>query len=276
VNGPIAINGNAPVGRFPPSLEVRSHFLEELRPARLMAQKDAEAFDELLFVFERLVCYLHGRAATLGTYRESQLALAARSALGGTLPDHLTGWHSDGCVLYSLVNQARNDALHQGAGARHLTSHAIELALLFEDALMNGNDPLGKLGDIMVRSPATAEPWQPISFIRQVMLTNCFSTLPVQMADGWRVVSDAKVAEYLRAAGPIGRNCRLGATLEKALPGDQLPEAQIRSLDDDIAEVANWFAEHPEHPIVLVCEGKPGDPPSARRLRGIVTAFDIL
>jgi len=262
---------------LPLSPDARAHFLEDLRQARLAAQKDAEAFDGLLFAFERLGCYLLGRAATLGPYREPLLALASRSGLGGVLPDRLAAWHSDKAVLYTLVNQARNDALHQGAGARHLTEHAIELALLFEDAIMNGDGATVKLGDIMVRSPATAEPWQPISFIRQVMLTNSFSTLPVRMPDGWWVVSDARVAAYLRATSPAGRNVRLGATLEEARrDGLQLTEAHMCSRDDDIAELANWFAGHPEHLVVLVCDGKSGDSPPSRLLLGIVTAFDIL
>lgn len=42
-------------------------------------------------------------------------------------------------ALYDLVEQGRNEALHQGAFARHLAEHAIELALALEDALANGD-----------------------------------------------------------------------------------------------------------------------------------------
>ena len=68
----------------------------------------------------------------------------------------------------------------------------------------------------MVRSPVTAEPWQPLSFVRQLMLTNSFSILPVLMPDGWRVVTDAQVAAYLRAgAGPDDRKRRLGTDADR-------------------------------------------------------------
>ena len=70
-----------------------------------------------------------------------------------------------------------NDALHQGAFARHLTIHAIDLALILEDALRSFEEP--RVSDYMVRNPLFAELWQPIGFIRQQMLANSFSFLPV-------------------------------------------------------------------------------------------------
>src|ERR1700757_614277 len=80
----------------------------------------------------------------------------------------------------------RNDALHQGAFARYLTKHAIELAILLEDALSNGLDPLAR------------ETWQPIAFLRQLMLANSYSYLPVFRNDNqWWIVSDAAIAAYL-------------------------------------------------------------------------------
>lgn len=268
---------STPTRWWPLPPEARWHFLEELRNARLSAQKDAEAFDELLFVFERLGCYLMGRAATLGKYKDELLALAEKSALGGTLDARLANWHTGKSVLYALVNQARNDALHQGAGARHLTEHAIELALLFEDALMNGaDDSLTELRDIMVRSPAVAEPWQPVSFVRQVMLTNSFSTLPIYVGDRWRVITDAQVAAFLRGV-PNNRLTRLGMTVEEA--AKQQPELLGNPAFENpcarIADVAKRFATNPQDAFILVLE-EPSASPQSRALLGIVTAFDIL
>jgi hypothetical protein len=257
--------------------EVRAHFLEELRQGRLTAQKDAEAFDQLLFVFERLGCFLTGQAATLGKYQVKLLALAGESALGGPLTGLMADWHSDREPLYSLVNQARNDALHQGAGARHLTEHAIELALLFEDALVNGPNAADTLRDIMVRSPATAERWQPISFVRHVMLTNSFSTLPILVGNDWRIVTDGAVAAFLRKGRPKKqeRARRLGLAVEAAMQeGLRLVEAEVRGPTDDIESVAAWFADHPQYPLALVCSDVVDV--GVRRLIGIVTAFDIL
>jgi hypothetical protein len=43
-------------------------------------------------------------------------------------------------VIYDQLSKARNDALHLGALARHMTSHAVIVALVVEDGLMNGLD----------------------------------------------------------------------------------------------------------------------------------------
>ena len=73
------------------------------------------------------------------------------------------------------LKDGRNDALHQGACARHLANHAVQLALVLEDALMP-SEP--KVSDFMVRDAICAAHWQPISFVRQQMLANSFSYLP--------------------------------------------------------------------------------------------------
>jgi hypothetical protein len=42
----------------------------------------------------------------------------------------------NGRALYEELRQARSDAMHQGAHARILTDHAVELTIILEDALM--------------------------------------------------------------------------------------------------------------------------------------------
>lgn len=255
--------------------ESRAYFLDELRQARLAAQKDAEAFDELLFAFERLGGYRLAESAALGDYRESLLDLAAGSALGGLLGPKLAPWHSTADTLYTLVNQGRNDALHRGARARHLTEHTIELALLFEDALMNGSPPAITIGDVMVRSPVIAEDWQPMSFAREKMLTNSFSNLPIWRAGQWKVLTDAGLVAFLRKDSPNRdeRGRRIGLSLREAAgAGLQFADAVVRPQMTTLAEVSEQFANTPAIQVVLVCAAGPTDP----GLLGIVTAFDIL
>lgn len=253
----------------------RTYFLDQLRQARLTAQKDAEAFDELLFAFERLGSYRLAEAATLGDYRESLLALAAGSALGGTLGPNLAPHHSTAGGLYTLVNQGRNDALHQGARARHLTEHTIELALLFEDALMNGTDPAITIGDVMVRGPVVAEEWQPVSFGREKMLTNSFSNLPIYWEGEWKILTDAELVAFLRKDSPNRdeRGRRIGLTLCEAQgEGLRFADAVVESPTAALTNVAQRFVGASAVQVVLVCAGGPTDP----ALLGIVTAFDIL
>lgn len=255
--------------------KARTYFLDELRQARLAAQQDAEAFDELLFVFERLGCYRLRESATLGDYRASLLALAGESALGVTFAANLAPWHSAAGTLYTLVNQARNDALHQGARARHLTEHTIELALLFEDALMNGNDPAITIEDVMVRSPVVAVDWQPVSFAREKMLTNSFSTLPIFWAGEWKVLTDAALVAFLRKvpANRDERGKRLGLTLREAHDdGLRFAEAVVEPPLATLTHVAERFVDPAVGTVILVCTTGA----ATGQLLGIVTAFDIL
>lgn len=265
--------------------EARSFFLNELRQARQAAEKDNEAFGQLLFVFERLGGFRLGAPKNLGRYRLCLLDLASRSALAKNLMAGQCAWHSEAEVLYTLVNQARNDALHQGARARHLTEHAIELCLLFEDALMNGDaneangNPAATVGDIMVRSPTVINEWHPVSFARQIMLTNSFSFLPIQAGGQWKVVSDAGVAIYLRTGTPARneRAKRLGTTIGEAIKCGHLAldEVATASTRDSIAAVMGKLASGGpvlvfSAPTEEYAEG--GDP----TLVGLLTAFDVL
>src|SRR5437899_1265337 len=111
-------------------------FCEQLCRARASALRDAEAFDEIIHVVERLGSYLVGKIGDLGKYKNKLAKLASNSALAG-VPDQWRGIHVPFSLLYDLVKDARNDALHQGSFARHLTGHAIELSLVLEDALRN-------------------------------------------------------------------------------------------------------------------------------------------
>ena len=122
-------------------------FAGQLRTARLEALGDAEAFVGIIHVVERIGSYLRGRQASLGAYRSVLSTLAAKSAFSSEkfriFRDVLTPFGE----LYDLVRAARNDALHQGAFARHLTNHAVELAILLEDALGSYMTPTRVVAD---------------------------------------------------------------------------------------------------------------------------------
>jgi hypothetical protein len=155
-------------------------FFGQLRDARENALRDAEAFDGIIQVLERLGSLLLGEIGTLDKYRKVITNKVDGSALAKDIPEDWRDVHIPFSRLYELVRIARNDALHQGAFARHLTIHAIELSLVLEDALMSSLDN-PTVGDFMVRNPICAELWQPISYIRQQMLASSFSFLPIKV-----------------------------------------------------------------------------------------------
>jgi len=239
---------------------------DQLREAREYAINDAEGYDQLLFAFERLGCALKKEIGTLKDYEGVILALAGESNLAKRIPKQWRECHTPASHLYDAVRVARNDALHQGAFARHLTAHAIQLEIILEDALMNRATTVG---DFMVRNPVCAQMWQPISFIRQQMLANSFSYLPVlKQDDRWYFVSDLRIAQYLRAKASE-RNERLAQSLSDAATHNNalLNEAKCYPAETAIDEILPDFSAVP----ILVCRrDEPKD------LLGILTVFDLL
>jgi len=184
--------------RKPTSGEAK-HFADEFRIARETVLRDAEDFDEVIHSVERLGSFLLGKVDGLGGYCTLISELAYQSPLATEIPEQFPEFHLSFERLYELVKDARNDAMHQGASARRLAEHSVQLSLVLEDALRRGYE-MEKVGEFMVRGPICAEIWHPISFIRQSMLTNAFSYLPVKKDDVWFLVADLDVAGYLAKA----------------------------------------------------------------------------
>jgi len=259
-----------------------SFFANELRSARLAALADAEAFDKIVHVVERLGYYLtkeslsdNGDYGNLDKYRNAISKIADSSGLSNPPVAH-QAYLTPSSHLYELVREARNDALHQGAFARHLTNHAIELAIILEDAL--SNIPGLVVSDFMVRNPECAELWRPLSFIRQRMLANSYSFLPLtKSSEGvpipskeWKIVSDASVA---RSLGPerSGKNRRkqLSKTLQEAIDDDSSICVTALVISEN-AQVSEALDNLRTQSVMLVKHQDRHD------LVGILTAFDLL
>jgi hypothetical protein len=95
------------------SEDERVFFRNQLRDARAEALRNSEDFDGLLFAVERLGSLLTGgKEQTLGGYKKEVVALASKSPLAsGKAVDIPSNIPFE--TLYTLVNRARNDALHQ-------------------------------------------------------------------------------------------------------------------------------------------------------------------
>jgi len=142
--------------------EVASHFRDELRVARAAALRDAEAFQAIVLVLERLGGYLEATPrGSLGTFRDRIAEVACRSPMAVEVPSLLPEFHSQFTSQYEMVREARNAAFHEGALARHLTVNAVQLSLVLEEALMQG---YLSVGHFMVRNPACA--WTAVAMSR--------------------------------------------------------------------------------------------------------------
>ena len=238
-----------------------------LRAARAAVLCDAEALPEMLFALERVGAVMTGRLGTLGTYQPGLTEVGSRSPLAFQVSIQHPALHITFTRLYNLVRTARNDAMHQGAYVRHLAQHAIELSLILEDAFMNGSDCIS---DYMVKSPLCAELWQPVSLIRQQMLSNSFSFLPV-LLDGhtWKVVSDCGLAKWLRTSSNDGeRGKRLNATPREAHEklGLNLLDPILASPDSSVSDLL----------LLVQADGRPILITEGEQLLGIATPYDLL
>jgi hypothetical protein len=253
-------------------------FADQFRSARLAALADGEEFDKIIHVVERLGSYLSkealgdkGRHGNLGKYRTRLLELAKKQDPVAERPPRCKCLLTPIETLYDLVQEARNDALHQGAFARHLTKHAIELAIILEDVLSKEMDPF--VTDFMVRNPVCGELWQPVAFLRQQMLANSYSYLPVCRTDGhWNVISDVAIASFL---GPDRksriRTKRLAMPIEEASALTENPVLLSPAVFvDESTPLELAFNLLNASPILLVRS------PFGGGLLGILTAFDLL
>jgi hypothetical protein len=273
-----------------PDKKSASFFANELRSARLATLADAEAFDKIIHVVERLGYYLtkeeksdQGYYGNLQKYTDAITEFANRSCLSNPSIAH-QAYLTPFSRLYKLVKEARNDALHQGAFARHLTKHLIELAIILEDALRT--IPGLVVSDFMVRNPECAELWKPLSFIRQQMLANSYSYLPVVRSsddepipsEEWKIVSDVSIAQFL---GPQrsgeDRIKRLSKTLQEAI--DEVPEICVSALViPDNAQISEALDNLKKQGVMLVKhkDRHKDRHKDSHELVGILTAFDLL
>jgi len=251
---------------FPPKT-VALYFRDELRAARAVALGNAEDFSEILFVIERFGVQVTNSVSNMHAYSERIAQIASQSplAMGHCVPTQ--GWQVDFRQLYELVKDARNDALHTGAYARHLTGCSIELALVLEDALMSN---LTVVRDFMVKNPVVTFGWQPLAIIRQSMLANSFSYLPYSDSmKKWNWISDFELAKCLRSAPTKARRKELLALpLEEAVSvGSISPlKAQVCYPDDQVVDVLDRSSGSP----ILVLDK------TANEVIGIITPFDVL
>jgi hypothetical protein len=163
-------------------------------------------------------------------------------------------------ALFTAVREGRNSAIHEGAYARHLVRHCLELSLYIEDGLMAD---ARCVADFMVRDPTCAYSWQPIALARQQMLINSFSCLPIRFGEEWKLLSDFAIASYLVTSVDAGAALRerISVACERGLLIDP---AAVVGPQTSIVQAIEQCGSRP----VLVVEGN--------HLLGIATPFDFL
>ena len=253
--------------------EAAIYFRDEFKKARDSALKDAEGYQQILFVLERMGAYRKKRKGTLKAYKKDICGLVKKSHPfeAGLLKD----FHISFDRLYEMVSEGRNDALHQGAVARIMTSHSVQLSMMLEDTLMAVTNSQ-RIGDYMVRNPVCAYEWQPISLIRQIMLGHSFSHIPFFWQKKWHVVSDLDVARIHQNHKGKDKEGKLASTLECCIKSKVIEPQEARTIspDEPVCEVLKCAGDQG-------CTGRKGWPVLVTRndckeLLGIVTPYDLM
>lgn len=250
------------------------HYRDELRAARYAALADAEGFGEICFALEALGLRLLGEQGDLGKY-EDRIGFYARlspvlSELSRTRPSGFKTFEA----LYQTVRTARNDAMHAGAYARHATEAAIDLCIGLEEALMIGVKRT--VGGVMVKSPITVEPWQPVAQARQLMLMHSFSFLPMRHRKMWWLLSELGLAKFLNVS-QTQKIIRLGLTIAEAIEHNPklelvpLAKEQLLTSKTQIEKLLQE-ADHKQGPTLwLVVDDGRKD-----HLAGVLSPFELM
>ena len=279
---------------FTGNIESRIYFRDLFRDARAKALSNSESFQEILFSIEKMGMFLLKKRSEQDAEYKRDLQNPNLFTLGRdyrcVIKELISSSNSiQFSELYDIVLDGRNDAMHQGAYARHLTDNCVQLVLIIEDALMSSMDR--KVSNYMVRNVVQALPWQPISFIRQQMLSNSFSYMPLLVNPNngmdskkkWVFLSDAHLARYL-ADSKINkcekskkdikneRHERLVTIVEEAIKQNPFDTEDISARtckpDDTIDDVLEKMENG--KPVIVI------DGEDIERIVGIVTAFDLI
>lgn len=255
---------------YPPTLQwhERLYHRDTLRAGRYAALADAEGFHAICFALEGLGFRLLGKKGDLGKYEDKLHELSHDSVVLSELSAKHAGWFSRFTSLYNLVRSARNDAMHTGVYARHATAAAIELCIGLEEALMKEQQhPRQLVEDFMVKSPITVEPWQPVAYARQLMLTHSFSFLPV-FQQKWQLISEGSLARYMHSGKD--KKALLSAPIEYAvMNGLELVDASVVGLKDEIRALLKEQKDTPSPRLWLVQD-------QHGRVCGVLSPFELM
>lgn len=259
----------------------RLYYRDRIREARYNALADAEGFDSVCFALEALGLRLKQKQADMGRYSPELRKLSRRSTALEDFSSTWPGLFSSFDALYHAVSAARNDAMHTGVYARSVTQKAMELCIGLEEALMADVGKHGVVADYMVKSPITAQPWQPVAHARQLMLLHSISYLPIKIGSEWSVLSETAVLRYLGIVGRVhdgqeshARKERLGTLIKDAVPQLQLTPAALLPVTAPLEKVMADLPTENSTRIWLVLDDI--EDPEKRNLLGVFTPFDLL
>ena len=234
-----------------------------LRAARIKAQDDSENWEILVQAFERIGQMEKGKQCNgLGAYKEFLIKIADDCYQGN---EHAPLYQTPPAVLFDLIKESRNSAIHTGFAARNLVRHCIDFSIHLEVSIL---PCMHKIKDIMIQGVEVAELNHPLGHIRKIMLSNSYCHLPVRYKEDWFIVSDYKLANL----------CAMSTVMPKELAVKSLRDL-IEEDGDSLISRATIIAPQTaieearriikELPLLIAEKGN-------QHLLGIITAYDLL
>ena len=229
-------------------------FLHRFRNARYSALEDAENFTDICFLIEELGCRLAGKKLALNDCKAEKMNFCRQDE-----DEELS-------VTYELLRESRNDKSHKGVYARSSTHRALKICIAIEEIIVSELEKQG-VKYLMTENPIFAQDFFSVSKLRETILENSFSYLPyLDSEDKFRLISDLEIARVWKILST--NKSKYIEKFRKHIEIDKLPEAGLLKIEDSVETAIQELRRTENRPLIVI--------DSEKRIRGILTAFDLL
>lgn len=249
------------------NIEESIHFLACFRDARANTLKDIENFNDIIIAIESFGSFLSNKILSgFGDYK-----CIIKEFVTKFLCDYETEFFE---TKYDIVRTTRNESIHSGVFARNVSTHSLELLLIIEGALLSFMSKThSTVGSFMVNNVIVAQPWQTVKIVRNIMLTNSFTHIPVYHKDDWCLVSETDIINFLGVNYyDKSRKENSVKTIQELIESKSYRKIEVvhKPLTESLEEIKNCFLSNCGRPILIV------NNIHKNQLLGIITPYDIL
>ncbi|WP_139322963.1 CBS domain-containing protein [Deinococcus marmoris] len=238
---------------YPLSPDEAAYFLSLFRRARYQVLDDAEDFRSVCFALEELGCRLKGKnLRSLSKYKEVLTRIICTKS------------KNEFSVFFEMVKIARNEASHRGVFARNLASKSLKICIFIEKELLEMTTSVRHL---MSENVIFIEPFFRLSKVREIMLENSFSYLPIILNGQYYFISDFNIAKIWHE-NKNSDAIRYNTEIKSCVSESDLLSADELLSNDKIDEAFKKIRDRP----ALVFNGTHKN----RSLVGILAPFDLL
>lgn len=243
------------------------YFLASFRDARANTLKDSENFKDIIIAIENFGCFL-GNNSLNGF---SNYKCIIKEFVRKFLCDYETEFFE---TKYEIVRTTRNESIHSGVFARNVSTHSLELLLIIEEALLSFMSRTSStVGSFMINNVIVVQPWHTVKIVRNIMLTNSFTHIPVYHKDDWYLVSETDIIIFLGVNfSDSSRKHNSVKTIQELIESLAYKHQKVtcKHENEPLEEIKKEFIDNNGRPVLIVHSSK------KEQLLGIITPYDIL